>query len=366
MFLTARLVGIFTYIVVLFMTLAAVRYVSERQTKYILWGYLAALCAMAYFYVPYITTDLYRHIPYAKYLAQMSWREFFFLFFSHKAGLFTLIYFRFFAPCLSTVTCAVVFGSMFYILWNSSKKIQVSRSVLMLALLWLMTNDFYLIAISNIRSYVAVAFVTFCIYRETFEHKFGLLNILLYVCAVEMHAMGIVLVGFRTLGYLVSSGKMSAWKFILIPMILLALVFGIPLYQNLLVDSTDKFEDYYTRGHYNYIWERVIFSIQILVQGYILFKAYMCRLFKEEMFAPYKVVVTMGFIVLFVCQIHVTFMQRWIIFSAILEVPVLLRLLQLEREQGRHQAMQFLITTSLITFAFVCSRGNLCSLKFWE
>lgn len=73
-----------------------------------------------------------------------------------------------------------------------------------------------------------------------------------------------------------------------------------------------------------------------------------------------------GFIVLLICQLHVTFVQRWIIFSAILDIPLLMRLLQEENRRNRHQVKQFVIASCLLTFAFVCSRGNLCSLKFWE
>ena len=366
MFLTARLFGVFTYIVLMLLALAGVRYLPQRRTKYVLGIYLIALCIVAWCYVPYITTDIYRLQKFAFEYAQMPLNDFMYLLANSKSGLFTLIYFRLFAQCLMPVTCGIVFGSMFYILLNTSAQQQVSRSVIMLSLFWLMTNDFYLVSITNIRSYVAVAFVAFCIYREVFQHKFGLFNILLYVCAIEMHSIGIVLVAFRTLIYLVFGGRITIWKLLLVPLIIATLIFSFPFYQNLLLDSTEKMEAYYAEGYYEYVWERVIFIIQTLVQGYILCKAYIYRLFTEEKFAPYKLLVTGAVIVLAICQIHVTFAQRWIIFSTILEIPVLVRLLQQEEEKNRHQIKQFLIASCLITFAFVCTRGNLCSLKFWE
>ena len=74
----------------------------------------------------------------------------------------------------------------------------------------------------------------------------------------------------------------------------------------------------------------------------------------------------MAVVTLIICHLHVTFTQRWIFFSAILEIPILVRILQKDYEFNRKNMKNFMILTSLITFAFVCSRGNLCSLKFWE
>ena len=366
MFLTARIFGVFTYIVLLCLALLGVRYLPQRQTKYVIWGYLLVLCAVAYIYVPDVNKDITRLALYAQDYAQKSLNDFLDLLTTAKSGLFMLVYFRLFANCLMPVTCMIVFGSAFYILADTSKKLHVIRSIVMLALMWIMTNDFYVISISNIRSYVAVAFVTFCIYREIFQHKFNVLNIFLYLCAIEMHSMGIVLVAFRILVYLVSGGKITVWKIILVPIILATLILAFPIYQDFLIRSSDKFERYYTNGTYNYVWERIIFTIQTIVQGYILWKAYVYRLFKENPWNSCRLLVIASFVVLLICHVRVTFMQRWIIFSTILELPVLIRLLQLEHEKHRHQVKQFLIATCLITFAFVCSRGNLCSLKFWE
>ena len=130
--------------------------------------------------------------------------------------------------------------------------------------------------------------------------------------------------------------------------------------------SINKFEGYYEHGRYKYVWERVIFIIQTLVQIYILFKAYVYKIFTENKFIYYKSVISMAVIVLIICHLNVTFMQRWIIFSAILEIPILMKLLQKEKEFRKKNIRNFMIITSLVTFIFVCSRGNLCSLKFWE
>lgn len=367
MFLTARIFGVFTYSVLLFISILAVRYVPQRQTKYVFWAYLLALCCMAWFYVPYMTTDIYRLQPIAQSYADMSANEFIYLLSTSTSGLFTFVYFRIFADCLMPVTCAIFFGIIFYIIYQSGKLFNVTRSVLLLVLLWIMTNDFYLLAITNIRSYVAVAFVSFCIYRETFQHKFGLLNILLYFCAVEMHSMGIVLVAFRVLMYLFPGGKLTIWKLLLIPVLLGGLIWGFNSYSFLLESSIDKFEDYYANNeYYEYIWERILFIMQTIVQGYILWKAYSQRIFKENNLNNYRNIVIAGVIVLLICYAHDTFLQRWIVFATILDIPVLMRLLQKENENKGHNIRRFIMASCIITFALVCTRGNLCSLKFWE
>lgn len=366
MFLTARIFGIFTYLALLVLALIATRYISRELTKYILWGYLLALCTMAWFYIPYITADVYRLQEYATHYAQIPWNDFLYHLSNSKSGLFTLVYYRLFSTCLMPVTCFIVFGVIFYILYYSGQLLQITRTTFMLTLLWIMTNDFFLTSISNIRSYVAVAFVSFCIYREIFEHKFNLSNIILYVCAAQMHAMGIVLVAFRAFAFLLTGGKITIWKIVLVPLLISFIIFGYSFYDYLLFNSVDKFGNYYTGNEYNYIWERVIFTIQSIVQLYILWKAYTYRLFREKLFSPYRMTITLAAIILIICHLHVTFTQRWIIFSAILEIPLLVRLLQKESERNRCQIKQFLILSCLATFAFVCTRGNLCSLKFWE
>ena len=255
---------------------------------------------------------------------------------------------------------------IFYIIYCSKLKINAKNVILSVVLLWIMTNDFYLVAITTIRSHLAGIFVAYCIYREIFQHKFGQINIFLYLCEIEVHAMGIVLVAFRFIAYLLMRGELTIWKVILFPIIIAIAVLGTAFYLPLLDSSVDKFERYYYYNTYDYVWERVIFIIQTIVQIYILFKAYKYKIFKEEKFVYYKSVVTMAVVSLIICHLHVTFMQRWIFFSAILEIPILMRILQKEYSLNRTNVRNFIITTSLITFTFVCSRGNLCSLKFWE
>lgn len=366
MFLTARLFGVFTYTALLIGAVFSLRYAPKSQIKYIVWLYLMALCVIAWLYVPYLTTDIYRLAQYAQTYSTFAWNDFIYLLLQSKTSMFTLLFFRFFPNLLMPITCFLVFGIIFYIIYSTGNFLKASRTTIILALFWIMTNDFYLTAISNIRSYLAVAFVAFCIHRETFKNKFSLLNILLYFCAIESHSMGIILVAFRILAYLLSGSKMTIWKIIFIPIILTGLVLGFTQYAPLLLSATEKFEDYYNYVDYNYLWERVIFTIQTFVQGYIIWKSFTYRVFREKAFASYKTLATGGFIVLLICQLHVTFMQRWIIFSAILDIPLLMRLLQEENRRNRHQVKQFVIASCLLTFAFVCSRGNLCSLKFWE
>ena len=366
MFLTARLFGISTYIFVMIVFLLLIKYTKQSQIKNILFFYLISLCVISYFYVPYITTDLFRHNITAKRLAELDWYEFWYIVKNSISGIFTLFYFRYFSNYLATVTCFIVYGIIFYIIYNSKIKVNAKTGIVIVVLLWIMTNDFYLISITNIRSYIAVVFVSICIYREIFEHKFGPTNIILYLCAIETHSIGIVLVAFRFIAYLFMKGQLTIWKMMLFPIIIAIVIFGASFYLPLLDSSVNKFESYYENNPYNYIWERIIFIIQTIVQIYILLKAYKYKIFKEDKFVYYKSAVTMAVIVLIICNLHVVFMQRWIIFSAILEIPILIRILQKEYELNRKNMRNFMITTSLITFAFVCSRGNLCSLKFWE
>ena len=366
MFLVARLFGIATYIFVMVIFLLLIKYTKKSQIKYILFLYLFALCTMSYFYIPYITTDLFRLNIIAERLSSLSWYEFWDVIKNSISGIFTLFYFRYFANYLATVTCFIIYGSVFYILYKSAKQNNSSKGILIVVLFWIMTNDFYLISITNIRSYIAVVFVALCIYREIFQHKFGPINIVLYLCTIETHSIGIVLVAFRFIAYLLMKGQLTIWKVVLFPIIIVTMILGIKFYLPLLEASVDRLEGYYEYNAYSYIWERGIFTMQTIVQIYILFKAYKYKIFKESNFAYYKSVVTMAVIVLIICHLHVTFMQRWIIFSAILEIPILIRLLQKEYELNRNNIKYFMIVTSLITFAFVCSRGNLCSLKFWE
>lgn len=366
MFLTARLFGIFTYVFAMIMFLLLIRFTKQSQIKYILFFYLVVLCAISYFYVPYITTDLFRHNITAEKLSQLSWYDFWYTIKNSTSGIFRLFYFRYFSNYLATVTCFVVFGIVFYILYKSVKQNNSTKGILIIILFWIMTNDFYLTSISTIRSHVTISFVALCVYREIFQHKFGPINIVLYLCAIEMHSIGIVLVAFRFIAYLLMKGQLTIWKILLFPVIIVTVVLGTKFYLPLLDYSFEKFEKYYYYENYNYFWERVIFIIQTLVQVYILFKAYKYRIFNETNFIYYKSIVTVAVIALLLCHLHLTFVQRWIFFSTILEIPVLIKIFQKEYALNRTNMRNFMIVTSLITFIIVCSRGNLCSLKFWE
>lgn len=364
MFLTSRLFGIFTYVFVMLVFLLLIRY--TKQTKSVMFFYLVSLCTISFFYVPHITADIFRHNIEAKRLSEMPLYDFLYIVKNSFSGIFTLFYFRYFADYLATATCFIIYGIIFYIIYKSKKQNNFTNGVLVIALLWIMTNDFYLVSISTIRSHVAMAFVAFCIYREVFQHKFGAINIFLYFCAIEMHAMGIVLVAFRLCAYLLMKGQLTIWKLFLFAIIIATVILGTQFYLPLLESSVDTFEVYYNDIDYSYIWERVIFTIQTIVQIYILLKAYKYKIFKENNFIYHKSIVTMAVFVLIICHLRLTFMQRWIFFSTLLEIPILMKLLQKEYELNRKNIRNFMITTSLITFAFVCSRGNLCSLKFWE
>ena len=366
MFLTARLFGIFTYIFVMVIFLLLTKYTKRTQTKYVLFFYLVSLSTIAYFYVPFITADVYRHSINAKSLSLMPWYEFWDIIKNLTSGISFLFYFRYFADYLSTATCFIIYGIIFYMIYNFSNKQNASKSIITLVLFWIMTNDFYLVSISNIRSYISAILVVFCIYREMFHNKFGIVNIFLYLCAIEMHSMGIVFVVFRFGAYLFMKGQLTIFKIILFNVVIFIVVMGKSFYLPLLNFSIVKLEAYYSDIGYDYIWERVIFIIQTIVQIYVLLKAFKYQIFKDKIFAYYKSIIVMAVIILVLCHLRVPYVQRWIFFSAILEIPLLIELLRVEKELNRTNIKNFLITTSIITFIFVCSRGNLCGLKFWE
>lgn len=366
MFIIARICGVAIYLLVMLLFGFIAKNCSEENKHKVLASYLAVLCIMAYLYVPYITTDIFRLNPIADSLAAMPFFEFLDLILSSRSGIFTLIYFRTFHGYLSPVTCFLVYGTFFTLIYHSSEKSKCPNVIMALVLLWVMTSDFYLVSITNIRSYLAASFAAFCIYREIFLHKFGPLNIFLYLCAIEVHSMGIVLVMFRFATYMLTRGQFSLWKMAVFPLIILIAVAGAPFYMSMGSDSADKFMSYYNNDVYSYIWERILFIIQTCIQVYILVKAYALKVFRDKDFMYYKIVVTLAVVVLVICNIRVPFVQRWIIFSAMLEIPILTHILHKETWTGQTRIRNFMIATFFLTFAIVSSRGNLCSLKFWE
>ena len=366
MFIVARICGGIIYLLAMLVFSFIAKNCSEERKHIVLAAYLAVLCLMAYLYVPYITTDIFRLNPIADSLAAMPFFEFLDLILSSRSGIFTLIYFRIFHGYLSPVTCFLVYGIFFALIYHSSEKSKCPNVVMALVLLWVMTSDFYLVSITNIRSYLAASFAAYCIYREIFLHKFGPLNVFLYLCAIEVHSMGIVLVMFRFATYMLTRGQFSLWKMAAFPLIIIMLVVGMPFYMSMGADSADKFVNYFNNDVYSYIWERILFIIQTAIQVYILAKAYALKVFRDKDFTYYKVVVTLAVVVLVICNIRVPFVQRWIIFSAMLEIPILTHILYKETWTGQTKTRNFMIASYFFTYAIVCTRGNLCSLKFWE
>ncbi len=212
MFVLARIFGVLSYVVSSIFFLMLAKRVKKSQTKIVIMLYLFVLCIIAYFYEPYITSDLYRIRIYVKDCASMSWEN---LFISIKEGTSALastpasmIYYKLIGMfendgMIAAISCLIIYGMIFFMLVDYKQRMNISNRSFVFVLFCFIAMDYFMPSIATIRSYLAAVFVAFCIYRENIKNKLGVLNIFLYVAALFLHSIGVALVAFRLFFFMI-------------------------------------------------------------------------------------------------------------------------------------------------------------------
>ena len=182
MFLIERLVGVATYSIALVLICLSLVNATDKQIKRRLSLYVIILSVMAFLYVPYETADLYRIYQFVdafqKYTFIELWEK---QVMNSELRYASILYWAIgkigvpqLLPALTTFVC---YSCIFYIIYKTSEKNQISGRNVAITLFFYMALGSYIFVISGIRCMLGISLLAFCFYRENVENKFNILHI---------------------------------------------------------------------------------------------------------------------------------------------------------------------------------------------
>ena len=269
MFLLERLVGISLFAaVLLFMCFLISTCKSHRGVRVVLFCYTIVLSVMAFFYVPYVTADLYRIYGSLNYFRTFDFVSFLERYQNSSAPISDIYYWLISKTgenrLLPAVSSFITFSCIFYVFRKTMEKYKISEKNVAITLFFVMSTGIF-ITVTGVRNIIAVSLVVFCFFRETVEKKFRLYHILLYIIAALMHNFAVAIILIRLIIPLFDR-TMKAWKRIVY--ILFLAILSILLFANIneLLESVfEKAMGYITGKMYSYTWGYIIGALILAI-----------------------------------------------------------------------------------------------------
>lgn len=372
--LLARLIGVgtFAYFLVMFCLLVAYTNISIRG---LLGGYCVVLSVMAFFYEPYITADLYRIREMMTTFSALELPAFLRIYVATSAVpvarmLYWLVGRSGVLGLLPAIAGLVSYGCMFYILGDAAQRCGSRRQDVAVTLLFLMSVGAYMAVVSNIRTMMALSLICLCMYRETVQKKRSAWHLLLYAAAVGLHTIAVPVLAMRIV-LPVFSRKMPFWKkAVFLTLAAAAGVAVLLLVPNLAQELLEKVDDYLFGDRYSYFWEYLIGAAALLAEVYVL-RCYAKKTKGGEAVwdsARWMLTLCVGTALVFCFEFSV-FHRLATYMAPILTAPLMLNVLREEpfgESAGKLQNRRTLILVmSICMLLLSCSRGSLCSFKFY-
>lgn len=377
MFFLERIIGISIYMLVLILV-CFILVKTNITCKSTLRFYLLCLCIMAYFYKPYVTADLYRIFKQMDYFSTMDfdlfWNDFalgssipisrllFWLF--GKTGNNALL------PTFSAFFC---YSLIFYIIRKTKQLYDISNKTVAIVIFFTMTTSMYISVIGGIRMMIALSMITFSYFRATVEKKITIIDILFLAASIFIHAMSFVVIGIIVLTLLFDSNKNVLKK------IGYALVIGIigglfvVKFSDTVYGLYQKFLDYVFGDKHSDIWEYLMgfFIIVTLLLIFLEFryiqKDSVCLKVNKCNFAA-VLCISLAICFCFEFSIFFRFGGHLAVMFAIPSMMI-----SLEKTKGKSSLFfkgidlrTVVVLFSCVIAAISCTRGSLCSLKFFE
>ncbi len=373
MFLLERLfgIGVFAYFLALALLLICRTSIKLRQ---ILIFYGGALTVMGFFYLPYVSADLYRIREMAQEFATYHFQDFLLLHGGSSTLLARIFYWAVgktgVLGLIPAVAAALTYSCLFYILLRSADIFRLERSAVACILLFEMATGNYMMVISNIRTMIAIAFIGLCFFRETVEKKWRLWHLILYGLAAALHNFAIVLIAMRMVVAVFGSGG-SMLRRLGLSLLIAAVPAFLILTGNPLVDRLlDKAEFYLDSESFSYIWEYLTGAMTLAAQALVLlfFRKY-CRESVPKLYDSW-LFTGMSILCAAVLCFSFTIFHRLATFAApVWIMPVMAKTLAQDNPAPRgakNWNRYALLGLSALSLVLNLLRGSLCSLKFFE
>lgn len=371
MFIVERLIGVTVYILCLIIVFFLIGF-TNAKVKNVLRIYVIFLAILAFFYEPYTTADLYRinktMLSFSKIPFNIFFRKFvitssvpvarLIYWCIGKTGILRLL------PMLNVGICYSIFFSMVdYI----AKQYKVSRLNVAITILFFMSIGHFMSTISNVRTMLAVALISWCFFRETYKNKFSWWHIAVYMIAALIHNLAVVLIIVRVLSTVLNVHKKMKIKIILTlfgsGFSYLFMKYG----SNITEDIFEKMK-YYLTGGYSYIWEYFIGILIVSCILYILYKK------QSRITNDYEICLILCQIIS-ICSVSIfsIFYRFASVIIPVLIIPTLMLTLENSKREflnkgksGKLGPSMIMTLMSIVILVLSCTRGSMCSYKFFE
>ncbi|MDN4605924.1 EpsG family protein [Sporosarcina highlanderae] len=373
MYLTERLIALFTYVIVLWLICFLIYKLGNRYIGKILFIYTIILSTMSFFFVPAPGADLYRLIPIMHIWGSLSFSELFKEMLNSTTPI-NLLYMHLIGKTkidglLPAITALIFYNNVFYILKRSVIRYKLPSSDAALVLFFFMSLGVMIEVISGIRTMLGFSIIAVCVYKEMLEGKSIFKNVIWYVLASLLHPAVLMLTLIRLSYLFFEKSKNQYQRFLKVLFAIFAVAIIYTFGREYVLASIEKAENYILYGTFSYIWEYIIGGISLLFIIYLI--SLVSRSIKMEgdtdnvrkllIFCKYIAVI------LFVSSIEYNTFHRLVIFLSVIAIPLLIYVLKSSRYKriAKINLRQFVFILSCIILFIACARGNLTSLKFF-
>lgn len=367
MFIVSRIIGIGSYTAVLLGGYIAIKRMAKQELPIVLMTLTMLLSLMAYFYVPHENADLYRIDLYAKSFSKYSLPDMIRICVENKTPLAStpaaLIFYGLMGDGhrIAFVTSFVSLTLIIRVLLDVQERCELSQDTMALVILGFLSLDVFMPIIATVRSYLSCVLVAYSLYWEIVERRISPWHWILYGIAAMMHSIGIILVMLRVVYFVFAEKDSLKLQIIAGAVTLLGLAAAAPLLSRMLRSSVDSMASYLSSGEaYSYIWEQLICGVHFLVCCVILLRY--LRLDRTSEYPAYAKIMKLTLVLYGASFVQFAMMQRFSYFCALLFLPAVG--ICAEYDGDRSIIIPYKLI-SLALLAVTCTRGYLCSLKFW-
>lgn len=383
MYIVGRLLSLIIYAIVL----VAVCYIitnsqNKKKINRVLILYIIILGIMGYFFISHTGADLYRLLNTMRYYSNGDWsviKNRILETSTPGTGLYFCLVGKLnndhLLPAMSAI---ITFSFCFYILKSESDSPDTKPMYIALALFVFMSRGLMMQIISNIRTIMALSICAACVYMEFYKNKKMISVLPIYIMAASLHVMGQVVFLYRIIFLMMEKARNPIQ--IIFRLICAGSLCGIVLiygqkYLSSLFEKGDSYAISAATGNgYDYIWERILSVMSLLLLIYYLTKLFKYKKMNacdnsnnESVLDLVRYICPLLFIDVIAFFIEFNFFQRLSWYICILTMPLMISTFKLVNDEKEEKILkENTIAYGTLMLALACARGDLCSLKFFE
>ena len=380
--LIERFAGVFVYALFLSLfTFLVYKSNSKKHVTLLLAIYLVILMIMAFFFIPEPSSDLYRWLDITK-----NWSSYSFSYFLNEiafksnvpiAYLFIYLCRRTQINGILPMMSAFIFYSCFFsCLRKSLNDFNLKYKHIAIMLFVFMSMGRFVEIIAGVRCLVAVAIFSRCVYSEVISSKRHFFIKTLFLQIIEiiaclMHPFILVLFIIKSILSIFRKGDRLFERLFRIALLasisILVFTFG----SSYIFSAISKTESYLFNEHYGYAWEYFIAILMVLVIVYTIVVCVRSLKFgfsrvetrQKNVVFNFLLFSSIFLIIAIVFLFQYSIFHRMITYVSILSLPLIGFALKNRSNSSFERNIMLL---SIVILFIACSRGDLCSYKFFE